>query len=46
MEVVIETLPASTNNMDLDEDLKKWNRTTKNDTGMPTAADKELLEQK
>jgi len=46
MEVVIETLLASTNNMELDKDLKKWSRTTKNDTSMPRAADQELLAQK
>jgi len=46
MEVVlIEMSPASTNNMDLDEDLKKWSRMTKNDTSMPTATDNELPEQ-
>jgi len=46
MEVVIEASLASTNNMELDKDLKKWSRMTKNHTSIPTAAKKELPEQK
>jgi len=44
IEVVIEMSLASTTNMDLDEDLKKWSRMNKNKTSMPTATDKELPE--